>query len=537
MLLTALVVAVLPAGAQQNRLLIPLHPVEGFGPFPPFVHVSVPGENGGVWQKAQAEVRGIPVDIHGFSLRYLNMQVDQFIYQSYREGLIDPALGRSLIAGRSIDTSKLSVKHVDQDIPIVAGFDGEGNTVYVVDTKDDHSFWGKERIVVPPVNTDEMTDAQLDSLDGLIDRPFALYEYFDGTKVHEIGATLRLWPYVRIPAADREALRGKIVFGVSVYEHRRGRFSAGGRDWAVAVSNGFFSGVYGGRGDAFKIYPLGDTAHAGPVPAPLCAAGDRVAIGDSLFGIDRVSIDGSMLTLSASHAPPGGEGTATGARAPAFRGRSAAGDTLTLEGQRGKYLLLVFWCPGSPAGEAAIPYVNDVYRAWGKGNLSVIGVPVMAGPVSGGMTAERGIAWTQMPVPDTARILRDYSVLGYPTIYLIDPAGRIAANEGLSRYGLGRRLVEALGDTAALAALPGTGNMEFRHAVGSDREVAVAGDFTQWRPLPLYWSGGTFVRRVSIPPGRHLYRFLVNGEWASDPGNDQTEKDTLGQVNNVLVVH
>jgi len=536
-LLTALAVAVLPARSQQNRITIPLRPVEGFGPFFPFVHISVPGENGGVWQKAQAEVRGVPVDIHGFSIRYLNMQMDQFIYQSYREGLVDPGLGRSLIAGRSIDTAKLSVKHVDQDIPIVAGYDAQGNTVYVVDTKDDHSFWGKDRILVPPYNADAMTDAQMDSLDGLIDRPVALYEIFDGKKVHEMGATIRLWPYLRIPAADRQEFRGKIVFGISVYEHRRGRFTAGGRDWAVAVSNGFFSGVYGGAQDSFAIYPLRDTAKAGPVPGTRFVAGDRVAIGDSLFRIDEVSVDGSLLTLSVSKAAPGGEGINTGSRAPSFRGVSATGDTVTLQGQRGKYLLLVFWTPGSPAGEAVIPYINDVYRVWGNRNLSVIGVPVAAGPVTGGMIAERGIGWTQMPETDSARVLRDYSVLGYPSIYLIDPGGLIVANEGLKGYDLVGRVAVALGDSVPVTALAGSGNVEFNYPGAKDGEVAVAGDFTGWQPLPMYWSGNAFIRRMNVPAGRHLYRFRVNDEWGLDPVNDKTEKDTLGQVDNVIVVH
>jgi len=305
-LLAALTIAAPSALSQQNRLTVPMRPIEGFGPFHPFVHVSVPGESGGVWQKALAEVRGVPVDIHGFSLRYLNMQMDQYIWQSYREGLIDSGIGRSLIDGRSIDTSKLSVKHVDQDIPIVAGFDAQGNTVFVVDTKADHSFWGKDRIVVPPYNADEFTDGQLDSLNDRIDRPVAIYEFYDGKKIREMGATLRLWPYLRIPPADRDALRGKIVFGVSVYEHRRGLFAAGGRDWAVAVSNGFFSGVYGGKGDSVAVYPASDTAAAGPLQIPRYARGDQMAIGDSLFRIAGISIDGSSLTFDVSKAGPGG---------------------------------------------------------------------------------------------------------------------------------------------------------------------------------------------------------------------------------------
>ena len=300
--LVALAAAVLPLSAQETKQTVVLRPIEGFGPFRSVVHVSVPGENGGVWQRAQAEVRGIPVDLHGFSLRYLNMQMDQYIYQSYREDLIDPALALSLIRDRSIDTTKLSRKHVDQDIPIVAGFDGEGNTVFVVDTKDDHSFWGKDRIEIPPYNADELTDAQMDSLNALVERPVALFEYYDGSKIREGGATLRLSPYVRIPPADRDALRGKIVFGICVYEHRRGLLTAGGQTWAVAVSNGFLTGVYSGDHDSVAVFPASDTSAPGPLPVPHYGFGDRVALGDSLFRIERISPDGMSLTLGVSKA-------------------------------------------------------------------------------------------------------------------------------------------------------------------------------------------------------------------------------------------
>jgi hypothetical protein len=135
------------------------------------MRLSIPGENGGGWARAIADVRGVPVDLHGFSIRYMNMQMDQYVFQSYRAGLIDPAFALDMIARNSYDTTKLTRNHVDQDIPVVVGIDGGGNTVYVVDTKPDHSFWGKDRIVVPPFHAGTFSAAQRDSLNDLIDRP------------------------------------------------------------------------------------------------------------------------------------------------------------------------------------------------------------------------------------------------------------------------------------------------------------------------------------------------------------------------------
>jgi len=536
-LLAALAVAVSASRAQEAVMTVPLRPATGFGPFSPVVHVSLPGDNGGVWQRAQAEVRGIPVDIHGFSLRYLNMQMDQYVYQSYREGLIDPAIAHSVIAGRMIDTAKLSLKHVTQDIPIVAGYDGDGNRVFLVDTRDNHSFWGEERIVVPPVNTDALSDARMDSLNSLFDRPVAQYEIFDGSKIRELSATIRLWPYVRIPLAEQEAFRGRIVFGVCVYEHRRGLLTAAGRTWVIDVSNGFLSGVYGGKQDSFALYPARDTLDLDPASTLRYGLGDRVAIGDSLFEFRHVTVDGSSLTLAVKNATAGVGNIAVGSKAPEFGGRTLAGDTVRLRDLRGMFVLLVFWRPGSAASEAAIPYLNDVQQAWGGGNLRVIGMPLREGQLPGDIASARGIGWTQIPVDDTAGVLRDYFVLGYPAAYLIDGNGRIAANERLGKYWLSLRLADVLKDSASFPAYIGKGNVEFRYDAANDAEVGVAGDFTGWLPLPMYRSGDVFSRHAAIPAGTHSYRFWVNGGWKLDPANNETSKDSLGQVNSVITVH
>lgn len=282
---------------QGESLEVPLLRSPGYGPFLPVIRLSIPGENGGAWERAIAEVRGIPVDLHGFSVRYLNMQMDQYVFQSFRAGHIDPAFALELIARNSYDTTKLTPKHVDQDVPVVAGFDREGNTVYVVDTKTDHSFWGKDRIVVPPFHADALTAAQMDSLNGLIDRPLVTFEFYDGKKVREGEVAVRLCPYVKIPAPLAQETRGKIVFGIGTYEYRRGVFKLGKREYMCAVSNGFQLGVYGGRQNEFAFFPSGDSSTVSPASTLRYRFGDLVEIADEVFRIASVSVDGSALTL------------------------------------------------------------------------------------------------------------------------------------------------------------------------------------------------------------------------------------------------
>lgn len=50
--------------------------------------------------------------------------------------------------------------------------------------------------------------------------------------------------------------------------------------------------------------------------------------------------------------------------------------------------------------------------------------------------------------------------------------------------------------------------------------VLLAGDFTHWqsRPIPMKRRPrGLWQVTVALPPGRHHYRFIVDGDWRDDP--------------------
>jgi peroxiredoxin len=523
--------------AQSGSFEVPLLRAPGYGPFTPVIRLSTPGDNGGGWERAIADVRGVPVDLHGFSIRYLNMQMDQYVFQSYRAGLIDPAFALDLIARNSFDTTKLTRKHVDQDIPIVVGTDGEGNTVYVVDTKDDHSFWGKDRIVVPPFRPGTFTAAQSDSLNDLIDKPVVSFEFYDGKKVREGEVAVRLCPYVNVPEDIARNARGKTVFGLGTFEYRRGLFRSGGSEHMCAVSNGFQSGVYGGRQNEFTFFPSEDSNTVSASSTLRYRIGDRVEIANDVIRIVSVSVDGSALTLRREQGSGTGEGIAVGSVARDFEGRTLTGEQVRLRQFRGKYVLIVFWFPGSSLCTAALPYLNDIHAAYGDTKIQVLGMALQEGPALSGFTGEHQITWTQVLLRDTSRVLRDYAVGGYPATFLIDQQGNIVENARLGGGDLHSRVAIALGDSTPFTALISKGNVLFRYDEGRRKRVEVAGDFSGWLPVPLYRGERGFLRHVAIPPGRYQYRFIVDGEWTLDPSNGVTENSSAGRANNVLVVN
>jgi predicted alpha/beta superfamily hydrolase len=70
--------------------------------------------------------------------------------------------------------------------------------------------------------------------------------------------------------------------------------------------------------------------------------------------------------------------------------------------------------------------------------------------------------------------------------------------------------------------------------------VAVTGDMFGWNPkgAPMAKGGdGAWEADVMLEPGRHLYKFVVNGtQWLPDPDNPEREPDSFGGENSVLVV-
>jgi Glycogen recognition site of AMP-activated protein kinase len=73
-------------------------------------------------------------------------------------------------------------------------------------------------------------------------------------------------------------------------------------------------------------------------------------------------------------------------------------------------------------------------------------------------------------------------------------------------------------------------------------EVYVAGSFNDWKPdeflmKPFSREYEEFLGiRLSLPEGKHLYKFIVDGEWMLDTRNKLVETDRRGNLNSVLVV-
>jgi 1,4-alpha-glucan branching enzyme len=71
------------------------------------------------------------------------------------------------------------------------------------------------------------------------------------------------------------------------------------------------------------------------------------------------------------------------------------------------------------------------------------------------------------------------------------------------------------------------------------QSVHLAGDFTAWdagRIELKKQKDGVWKKLVDLPPGRHEYRYLVDGQWQNDPNCPERVWNSFGSQNCVRLV-
>lgn len=92
---------------------------------------------------------------------------------------------------------------------------------------------------------------------------------------------------------------------------------------------------------------------------------------------------------------------------------------------------------------------------------------------------------------------------------------------------------------AVLPPRPDTVLVRFVLEAASARSVAVAGDFSDWQPIPLVPHAGDGERVwtgvVPLPRGEHRYMFVIDGSrWVTDPMASAYWDDGFGNRNAIL---
>jgi len=85
----------------------------------------------------------------------------------------------------------------------------------------------------------------------------------------------------------------------------------------------------------------------------------------------------------------------------------------------------------------------------------------------------------------------------------------------------------------------GTVAVSFEIMAPQANRVFLAGSFNGWKPAAValaYSTGGRWTTKLSLPPGQHEYRFVVDGRWVADPFCTTCLPNPFGGLNSVVEV-
>jgi 1,4-alpha-glucan branching enzyme len=80
---------------------------------------------------------------------------------------------------------------------------------------------------------------------------------------------------------------------------------------------------------------------------------------------------------------------------------------------------------------------------------------------------------------------------------------------------------------------------QFSYSAPEARSVLLAGDFTGWADHAVAMkrtTNGDWKASVALTPGRHEYRFIVDGQWVDDPQCSDRATNPYGTANSVCRV-
>ena len=81
---------------------------------------------------------------------------------------------------------------------------------------------------------------------------------------------------------------------------------------------------------------------------------------------------------------------------------------------------------------------------------------------------------------------------------------------------------------------------DFRIRTDPGSEVYISGSFNNWngeaKKLKDLEGDGEYSISLLLPPGKHEYKFVINGEWHVDPECEDWVVNEHGTLNNIVYV-
>ncbi|MDP4197849.1 MAG: TlpA disulfide reductase family protein [Bacteroidota bacterium] len=405
-----------------DTLVIEMTKMKGFGPFPKDFGILQTMDPSSPWIKSVPNIKGIPDNLRGLMFGTFEADFMQYIYQIYYAGKISEWLFNSCKNSWrwEPDSSEFTKNEIKGSIAFAAGYDENNRLKVLVDRNNNYDLSDDEYYFIPDIKEGQhFFDRYSDSL--LFE---AAYEYYDG---HDIRKN-KTWIYVdyspEMLMPNRKS--SSIALTVNHAEYYQGEFVLENKRYSIAL-------ISGGRPVVREYYKIliaekGKDFTKGEFSDELgTEKGGLLRIGDNYYRLAKASIDGSHVTLIRDNFLSSTEGNQKGLKAFNFTAKTIDGQEVKFSDMRGKYVLIDFWGTWCSPCREEIKTLKTIYKTYKNKNLVMIGIANDNINNLKTFVDKQEIGWPQIAQDKDKNILRLYNVMSYPTIYLIDPEGRIIA--------------------------------------------------------------------------------------------------------------
>lgn len=410
----------------SDRLVIETTKMAGFGPFKwgvSPIRNSVIDSTREMFSSLP-DMAGIPTGLSDMYIDFIDLDIVQDFYQSYKAGQISHAYYYHMVTAWKADTSGLSDNMLKVQVPVVLGKDEENNTILIVDQNNNFDFGDDKRRVLPPItDRDNFWEGIGDS--SLIE---VEYEYFDGHSTHQLHSWIFVSNYPARPLEEQPDWfrRNPWLYCYAHADYSEGNFTYAGKNYKVAVER---------KGSGFRINPLlilstgeGEVLTDGRV-----TINDYITLGDQNYVFDGISLDGKNVTLVRDQVfvkkNPDviTQNTQIGVKAKNFSAKTLDDQDIQLSNYLGSHVYLDFWGTWCGPCRYEIPTLKKVHELYGPKGFHIIGIAKDKAEALSKYVSDEQILWPQILQDKDQSLIKLYNVFSYPTTYLIDPAGTIIA--------------------------------------------------------------------------------------------------------------
>ena len=397
-------------GYSQERIVeLPLSVHNGYGPFRAgfggMSPINLEDENNS-WKNTYLKVSKFPEGLTDMKQGHIETNNCQSVYQNYLLGNITKSWyeGFQKSCNWIPDTLNLSKNPIKTKIAFAYGKNSEGILKMVVDANNNLDL-SDDNLFTPH----EITFDKIDSLAQIyaVDVSFEIFVHND---IVPVSAPL----LVMYSKQGNMLVKNFSQYATTQYK---------GEQIAVS-SSGFMDLSY----DNIEVAFINDLKDGEKVKREeIYRKNEFIEIKDEIYKISGVNTNSNTLVLEKITLPKTQIfSTQTGYKAHHFQGEEfTTGSTISLEGFKGKYILLDFWAEWCVPCIQEFPALKELYAKTDRTKFEIIGIVGASSPDGLKKRIEQHeITWPQIL---SNEIVKTYGVNSYPTTFILDTEGVVVA--------------------------------------------------------------------------------------------------------------